>query len=85
MGFFNELGKIAVQIGKDVGNSVLNKAGEIKAYNDDFDGKDENELRSIYISAKRSKNYTVSGCAKSALRRNYNYTDWDFDLLDDEY
>ncbi|WP_022820282.1 hypothetical protein [Fusobacterium russii] len=85
MGFFDELGKMAVQIGKEAGKSVLNKAGEIKAYNDNFDEKSENELRSIYISAKRSKNYTVSGCAKSALRRNYNYTDWDLDLLDDEY
>lgn len=53
----------------------------MKAYNDDLYGRSESELKSIYVSVKRSKNHMLAGAASAALKRDYDYSDFQVSLL----
>lgn len=81
MGIWDNLGKVAVGLGKELGKTTMQKVEEMKAYNDDLYGRSESELKSIYVSAKRSKNHMLAGAASAALKRDYDYSDFQVSLL----
>ena len=79
MEFWNNLGKLAGEIVEKGINDLKKTAGDLKNLREEMENYSERQLISAYKNAKRSGNYKVSSTAKSLLKNNYDYEDWQFD------
>ena len=84
MEFWNNLGKLAGEIVEKGINDLKKTAGDLKNLREEMENYSERQLISAYKNAKRSGNYKVSSTAKSLLKNNYGYEDWQFDRMDFE-
>ena len=84
MEFWNNLGKLAGEIVEKGINDLKKTAGNLKNLREEMENYSERQLISAYKNAKRSGNYKVSSTAKSLLKNNYDYEDWQFDGMDFE-
>lgn len=84
MEFWNNLGKLAGEIVEKGINDLKKTAGDLKNLREEMENYSERQLISAYKNAKRSGNYKVSSTAKSLLKNNYDYEDWQFDGMDFE-
>lgn len=84
MEFWNNLGKLAGEIVEKGINDLKKTAGDLKNLREEMENYSERQLISAYKNAKRSGNYKVSSTAKSLLKNNYDYEDWQFDRMDFE-
>lgn len=84
MGFWDSLGKIAGEMVEKGVNDLKKTAGDLKNIREEMESYSESELVSAYKSAKRRGDYKVSSTAKTLLKNNYDYEDWQFDGLDFE-
>jgi hypothetical protein len=84
MGFWDSLGKIAGEMVEKGVNDLKKTAGDLRNIREEMESYSESELVSAYKSAKRRGDYKVSSTAKTLLKNNYDYEDWQFDGLDFE-
>ena len=84
MGFWDSLGKIAGEMVEKGVNDLKKTAGDLRDIREEMESYSESELVSAYKSAKRRGDYKVSSTAKTLLKNNYDYEDWQFDGLDFE-
>lgn len=84
MGFWDSLGKIAGEMVEKGVNDLKKTAGDLRDIREEMESYRESELVSAYKSAKRRGDYKVSSTAKTLLKNNYDYEDWQFDGLDFE-
>lgn len=84
MGFWDSLGKIAGEMVEKGVNDLKKTAGDLRNIREEMESYSESESVSAYKSAKRRGDYKVSSTAKTLLKNNYDYEDWQFDGLDFE-
>ena len=84
MGFWDSLGKLAGEMIEKGINDLKETAGDLKNLREEMENYSESQLISTYKNAKRSGNYKVSSTAKSLLKDNYGYEDWQFNGMDFE-
>ena len=84
LGFWDSLGKIAGEMVEKGVNDLKKTAGDLRDIREEMESYSESELVSAYKSAKRRGDYKVSSTAKTLLKNNYDYEDWQFDGLDFE-
>ena len=84
MGFWDSLGKIAGEMVEKGVNDLKKTTGDLRNIREEMESYSESELVSAYKSAKRRGDYKVSSTAKTLLKNNYDYEDWQFDGLDFE-
>ena len=84
MGFWDSLGKLAGEMVEKGVNDLKKTAGDLRDIREEMESYSESELVSAYKSAKRRGDYKVSSTAKTLLKNNYDYEDWQFDGLDFE-
>ena len=84
MGFWDSLGKIAGEMVEKGVNDLKKTARDLRNIREEMESYSESELVSAYKSAKRRGDYKVSSTAKTLLKNNYDYEDWQFDGLDFE-
>ena len=82
MGFWDSLGKIAGEMVEKGVNDLKKTAGDLRNIREEMESYSESESVSAYKSAKRRGDYKVSSTAKTLLKNNYDYEDWQIDGLD---